>query len=363
MNEFLLHGPYVKNRKFAMKMLVLTIFLTGCIQKFDYEPKQSDENILVVSGGISNQPGLQTIQLSRTTAYGSGMYKSESGAMIVILENRKAVDTCIEVREGTYEFNGGKILPEPGNSYSIEITTSEGKVYESDPEVMPEPVKPDSAYFETHIDRIPSESGTYVNTPRINIYIDTPVRNTSGPAYLRWHVLEYYSFREIRTGPRSIPKTCYMWVNPIYYQDIQLYNGAGLKGGILKRKLVLSRSPYPNYEFTWIHSFFISQYSLTLAAFDYWRKLQQVANPTGSFLEPPPAAVIGNIHNVIDENEVVLGYFEVASQKNTTLFTSKNDLRPLYIRDPCTDNLPDFCFDCLLLPYSRLERPSFWPQY
>ena len=363
MDRIILNIIIVKCRWSSLRMLVLLIFISGCIQKFDYDPSRSDKNILVVSGGITNQPVNQTIQLSRTTTYGSGTYDPESGAQIIIFENSKAVDTCVEIAEGTYQFNGGRILPKPGNRYSLEITTPEGKVYESDPETMPEPVQPDTAYLEVHIDKIPSESGTYVFKPSINIYVDTPVRTSSGPAFLRWQVIEHYSFREIKTGQFSIPKTCYMGVNPVNYQDIQLYSGADLKGGILKRKLVLSRTPYPYAEFTWVHSFLISQYNLTPTAFEYWSKLQQVANPTGSFLEPPPAAVIGNIHNVIYKDEIVLGYFEVAAREYATLFTIKADLKPLFIKDPCTDNVPGYCFDCLKLPYSGLDWPSYWPPY
>ena len=125
----------VENKRLLLRFLAMIFFVTACIQKFDYEPERIDENILVVSGGITNQPVVQTIMLSRTTPYGTGTYTSEPGAMIVIIENRKAIDTCIEVRDGIYQFDGAKIQPKPGNRYAIEITTREKKVYESDQEM------------------------------------------------------------------------------------------------------------------------------------------------------------------------------------------------------------------------------------
>jgi hypothetical protein len=342
-----------------LPVLVLLASVPSCIQKFDYTPQYSGDRLLVVDGGITTQPEKQFLRLSRTAPYGSGEHYPESGASFKIIENGKVVDNCYEISEGTYQINGDFINPQPGNVYAIEIITRDGKIYQSDPEVMPEPIKPDSSYFKIQMEKIPSESGTYVNQPSVNIYVDTPVRANGSPAYLRWRVTQDYSFTEIKVSPLVFPRTCYMAINTTS-QDIYLYDGSDVSGGILKEQLVFTRYARPDYEFYFVHYFRISQYSLTKNAFDYWNKLKQIANPSGSFLDPPPAAVIGNVHNVDDPQETVLGYFEVAAQEYTSTFTNSSKLLPFFIKYPCTDDVPDYCYNCLVLPNSTLDRPAYW---
>jgi hypothetical protein len=144
-----------------------------------------------------------------------------------------------------------------------------------------------------------------------------------------------------------------------YYQDIQLFDGRDLEGGILKNQLVLARDPEPDIEFWERHYFNVSQYSITSSCFEYWSKLKTVANPTGSFIDVPPAAVLGNIYNVDDPDEPVLGYFEVAGEEVIRTFSLPPLLVPHYYTWPCI-NFDRFCYDCLQLPESTYDRPEYW---
>lgn len=341
-------------------MILVFMGLTSCIQVFDYKPKDSGERMLVVDGRITSQAEKQYIRLSRSAPYGTGDYYPEPGATVHILENGKIVDTCFEISEDTYQINADKIKPRPGNDYAVEIILLNGKTYRSEPEIMPEPVKPDTAYSKTEIESIPSASGTYVSQTSVNVYVDTPVRKNGKPALLRWRVAQEYSFTEPKYSPLVIPKTCYMNLGTDN-QDVNIYDGSEVSGGILKGQLIFTRNPKPNYEFSFIHFFRISQYSLTKKAFEYWSKLKQIANPVGSFLDPPPAAVIGNIHNVNDPEEIVLGYFSAAGQEYINTFTNAASLLPYYVPYPCSGEFPPYCYNCLSLPNSSLDRPPYWP--
>jgi len=254
------------------------------------------------------------------------------------------------------------IKAQPGKQYAIRIRTANGRTYESDPEIMPYPVKPDTAYTEMENVKLPNSAGDpVIDSWQIDLYINTPVQSAKSYAFLRWRVLEAYNFMEYNNNtPLAHPKTCYM-TNDINYQDIQLYNGQELKGGELEHHLILTRLAEPDVQFYLAHYYNISQYSITREAYDYWSKLKSVSNPSGSFLDTPPAAVIGNVHNITNKDEVVLGNFEVAAVNIIRVKGRPADLLPHYVHYPCSDiPRPTYCYDCLTLPNSSLVEPSYW---
>ncbi len=347
----------------AFFKLLLTLFiftLFSCVESFNYKPAHSEGSYLVVSGGINDLPEKQAFYLSRTTVYGTRYVEYIQGATAQILEYGNVVDQCKGLNYGGYQIDGDKIQPKPGRSYSVRIQLPDGNQYESTPEIMPYPVVPDSANMDVKLDLVRNDQGAYVSQYNIHIKITTSLTANGHPAFLRWNVPEAYSFTELSTGSLSYPKTCYIQ-EPITDQIIRIFSGGDLSGGKLVDYQVFSRSP-SYLEFFYIHYFIVQQYSITRSAYNYWNRLKTVANPSGSFIDTPPAAVIGNIYNVKDKNEPVLGYFEVSSLSIKRIKATHADLLPTTVFNPCQIiyPTPDYCYNCLLLPHSSVDRPAYW---
>jgi len=104
----------------------------------------------------------------------------------------------------------------------------------------------------------------------------------------------------------------------------------------------------------------------TKEAYAYWDKVNEIAYLTGSIFDTPPAPIKGNIYNIKNEEEIVLGYFEVSSVDTLRMWTNRNDLNPLAIYDRCNDEYlyqawnDDACRDCLVLDNASTERPYYW---
>ena len=345
--------------KIYLAYLSVFIALSGCIERFDYSPDETGSPILVIDGGITNRQVKQMLRLSWSTKYGLVPFVPNTNAFVTIIENGITVDTCLEISDGTYQIDGDIIKPQPGKQYSVQVKTPGGKIYRSEPETMPDRVKPDSAYFEMERSQIRNDAGTYVEKWNINVYVNTPIPTQHSSSYLRWRVSEAYDFFELKASNLDVPKTCYM-TKDITYQDIQLFNGEDLSGGYLEHKLVTTRTTEPTYEFTYVHYFNISQFCITRKAFEYWTRLKMVTNPTGSFIDTPPAAIIGNVHNLDDNAEVVLGYFEVSTEEIARVKTVPPGMLPYYAPNPCKYPFPNYCFDCLTFPNSSLIKPAYW---
>ncbi|WP_460880071.1 DUF4249 family protein [Pontibacter rugosus] len=83
----------------------------------------------------------------------------------------------------------------------------------------------------------------------------------------------------------------------------------------------------------------IYQYSITSEAYDFFRILEQQKESTGTVFDPPPAEVKGNVFNVSDNEEKVIGFFDVAGVSTKEVVILKEDIeyrmRPFIFPDDC----------------------------
>ena len=93
------------------------------------------------------------------------------------------------------------------------------------------------------------------------------------------------------------------------------------------------------------YSINVRQYALSEESYNYWKELQKATESLGTLFDPQPSIVQGNIYNVNDDRETILGYFDASSVKEKRIFIRRSDL-PL-TRLPnnyfsCTDSLVTF---------------------
>ncbi|AUP80442.1 DUF4249 domain-containing protein [Flavivirga eckloniae] len=70
----------------------------------------------------------------------------------------------------------------------------------------------------------------------------------------------------------------------------------------------------------------IQQYSLSEAAYKYFKVLKDILDNSSGINAPPPAALIGNVFNPDDKNEIVLGRFTAASTTTKRLFIDRSNI-------------------------------------
>ncbi len=89
----------------------------------------------------------------------------------------------------------------------------------------------------------------------------------------------------------------------------------------------------------------IQQYSLSAAAYKYYRVIKDIVDNNGGFNAPPPAALIGNMFNPEDPNEFVLGRFTAASAVIESVFIERSQIeeRSLEITTIAPETCRDVC--------------------
>lgn len=359
------------------KLLLLSligVFATTCSEVIDLDTG-SNAGQLVVYGRVTNGALGNEIFLSRSTMSGLPP-RNVSGARIELIDGQGNRGLYREDEEGEYIFDGS-LTGVPGESYYVRIQLADGEVYESVPDVMPQPGTRDSLYYVLQEIEETSNMGVTFTRNVISIFADTEITDPRPDLYLKWNIEEVYSFQQAFLPLHNFPfynrKTCYI-SEELEQQQVLLYDGSELRATNIYGQRVTDRTI--DGDFKGVHYFnYISQ-TLTAGAHKFWNGLDQNVNRVGSIFDKPPGALTTNLFNVDDPGEQVLGYFEVMAADTTRLKITNRVIDQFFpescISPPEVNFAPTMCFrcierlfddeclDCLVLRNSTLERPIYF---
>jgi hypothetical protein len=109
----------------------------------------------------------------------------------------------------------------------------------------------------------------------------------------------------------------------------------------------------------------VKQFALSEASYNYWLELEKVTESLGTLFDPQPSSVYSNIHNLNDENEIVLGYFDASSVTEERLFIKRGDLPKVRVPNyyiNCVDSIvsrgmiPEMIIRGYMLGYETLNE-------
>lgn len=380
------------------KNIIIPVFifitLAGCIEPFTPNIDESQES-LVIEGQITDQAGYHYIHISRTAPYNDPHKIPEPVCQVEVVDNLGNIFEFYESEPGVYRRWMYKFFLNIGTQYKVKVRTADGNEYESDFDMLLSPSPPiDSVYYEIEVRETYDpdfsiygiqfyidldapddfarnyrweleETWEYHAKYRIQYYYDGDIHNIANPYFL-YFCWKSDSIRKIFTST-----TRYSISNKINKYPLQYVSNQSNR---LKIK----------------YSLLVKQYSLSNAAYDYWSQLQKQSQESGGLYETQPARVRGNISNVNDHEEVVLGFFNASSVTKKRIFVSEpfgfifpgthcsldtigpeNPLwsyttYPVYLRSlsvigqgPPYATGDGICFDCTK-GGGKTEKPDFW---
>ena len=164
-----------------IKLIILFLFISGlfskCVEPFEHEI-QSYQDILVVEGYITNEPGPYTIDLSRTVPVNSDKVKKEQDAFVKITDNYGNTEILAETSPGVYKTAKNGIQGIVGRDYTLHINTADGKKYESAPVTL-NPVPGIDSLYLTYKETFSFEEDV--------IYLEVPTLNKDIPNIILRH--------------------------------------------------------------------------------------------------------------------------------------------------------------------------------
>ncbi|TDQ14651.1 uncharacterized protein DUF4249 [Algoriphagus boseongensis] len=359
-----------------LRIFVLVLLFLGfnsCVDQISFPLEKPETERLIVSGLFTNLDEPHTVFLSQTTSqareplFTGGFFtlndepRPVRGAIVrLVVPSLSTSFNYNEIRPGEYEL--GKVgITQEGLEYYLQIEI-QGKTYRSVPQKMPELIGSDE--LSVAVERARLEDNPDAALAIISTAYTLP--EVVGGYYLRWTVDEAY-FWDLTFFPNPFnkpPPNCIVFGFPdperITLVNGDLLNQAGAKSTQIVAKRLIDQS------FLSRHYFNVRQLSITKETYEYWRKVRELVNNTGSVFDSPPAPIRGNIYNVSDPDEVVLGYFEVAKASVERIYTTRADI-PFFIEKEC-EYIPGksaqlyepTCLSCSVFPRSQEPFPEWW---
>ena len=339
------HKQYQRNKHFFKLKGILRIatvfcfafFLHACIEQVDSDFRlQAD--IVFVDGYALTEEGESSITITKSILFNGDNYRTENVADAKVkLEN---IGTG-EVVDFPVDFRGIYICPPefavvPGEQWKLHIELEGGRKIESTAQTVSQPIQIDN------IEAVYSPELKYnaqfdVLAPGHSINIDWQDPADTDNFYL-WRYKTYEQLFVCKTcvkgvfrngecdqsvppwGPDYFNYRCF----PTCWQielgsEIPIFEDRLENGANITNRQIIELQYYRRTNIL----VELQQLSLDAAAFEYFKVLNSQISEGAGLNAPPPAALLGNLFNPSDANDLVLGNFTAAGVSTERVYINR----------------------------------------
>jgi hypothetical protein len=353
---FLKHTHFLANLpKIAFFLWLLVTLPFSCISEYDVA--ENFEGSFVVVDGIlklsNNNYELDStdfkVKLSVTTVSGSksSTYQAPiKNAKAELVINQKNIVALSEVSNGVYFLKDKSIL-QKNSTYQLRFSIG-AKQYESNIEVLPDSVA---------INKVFTEYNPAAANQAYRVFVDVNdikgVKNYYNWTYNFWEK-QIFCSQCYNVGNRLPPACTIEDLYPVQGSRVSVSTGcSGNCWDILRSKTVNSISdiffdgnPLLKKEIGIVPYNFgqgclveVQQMSLTPAYYQYLELLKNQTTGAGGLVDTPPAILVGNVRNIKDNNEKVIGFFSVTNTVKKRFWLERKEaksagMQPLSEKNP-----------------------------
>lgn len=335
----------MKASKATPLWLALLVLISACVEVYTPDDADLKTGTLVVNADLTDQPGNQTLSISRSDRLTYPVYIPESDCVVEVENETGALIRFHETDPGDYSADIPADFLQTGYDYRILIVTADGNMYESEYTELRPSTEIKEVYYE--LESLPT-SDPASNLEGIRFFIDFEVDPDASP-YMKWDLEETYEYhnpnyenliygydRILKPTPDSlVDLTC--WINHTL-TTLYTLNTGNLSNDEFSR-MPLHFVSNETQRLRYGYSLIVKQYSVDEGAFRYWDELKKNTQEMGGIYDRQPSLTPSNICNCNDPEERVLGYFSVSGVSETRIF----------VKDVEGLDIPDKIF-CLPLP-------------
>ena len=357
-----------KKQLFAgMSLALMTAFIfSACLSELDFDlPENESTNIAIVSQLTDGNPA-QIITSVKTVAPFQGFNQEQPilGAQVSLLDENGNTQTLPAVADGLYATLVNDFEVVTGESYQLRVVIN-GNEYVSEFEKLHAVPKASQITHSPITRNELNDFSNIVENPYLQFFIDTPLTadNSDEKVYLKWDFDTVYRFIETTLGVPFPPtaKVCY-YTELLSLDMITVFNGPESRNAVLEGDFLLEEP----LDHRFARGFYLNVYqqSLSEGAFQYWNQIRAITDLSGNFFEDPPGQIRSNFQNINNPDEDVFGYFYATQIDTIRVKVESSDYNIPSIcpavSAPGMEGVRSTCFDCLMQPFSTLEKPSFW---
>jgi len=327
---------------------LILLVTASCIDP--YHPRLMEtQDLLVVNGMITDQPGDYVVEISRSAPFDDPAFIPVEGCVVQVADDKGSTITYSEHSPGVYTAYLDNGFLGINKAYQLYVLTPDGKEYLSEYDSLLACPPIDKLYYEVESRETEDPGFTYYG---LQFYVDVKSSRNESVNFL-WKLEETFEYtasyyiQYIWDGfnleeflPTDSLYRCYKT------QSIQELHAASTR--------YLAKNELNKYPINFVsdetnklrikYSLLARQHSLSDNAFLYWDKLKNQLTGRGGLYETQPYRSDGNVFNVDNPDEKVLGFFYVSQVKETRIMVD----RP-------------FKFQRVLCPLDTINSPSELP--
>ena len=318
-------------RRIAVTMVMATVLLSSCVERYRPDDLYLKEGLLVINAHITDEPGIQTIEISRSSHPEAPKFNPELNCFVLLLrEDGESREFSDSYPPGIYTAELDTDFLSPGMLFHVQVVTQNGNEYHSDfDEIRPVPAI-DSIYYKVE-DK--TYSGEEDPVPGIRFYVDFTYGDEAYE-YIRWELTETYEFHNpnmeafiytnrwtVRPLPEEDnPKVCYI---TSALPAIHSLSTKDLSFGSFSKAFDFVPNDQLEQKLIFKYSLLVRQYSTGPEGFHYWNEIGMNLQGQGSMFDRQPPLLKSNICNIADESEKVLGFFTMSGVQETRGFAQE----------------------------------------
>ena len=327
----------MKNRYFFQPYFLISLLFFSCVDPVEPE-FEFKEGLVFIEGFASTAPGASFVIINKSeTQFGVNTTVFETGATVTF-RNSDTGETTGLIENGDAYVPPADFVVSVGQRWELDITLIDGTQYKSSPEIVlePIPIAEAKATFSPEL-RFNQSLDRFEPGHSISVTLDDP-ENQENFYYWTYRSFENLTicktcgesvFRdgECITSPAPTPDyfnySCETDCWKIRFpENINIFSDE-FSNGRVTSDLQVATIPLYNKEDIVVE---LQQFSLTPAAYDYYKVLKDIVDNSGGFNAPPPAALIGNLSNVNDAEDFVFGRFTAVATRTVSIFIDRTNI-------------------------------------
>ncbi len=309
--------------RYRVICICIAIVLSSCVEPFDAEVPASQLDVLIIDGYINIGEGETRIVLSKVSKLDQeDAIRYEEGADVRIENDDSEVFLLNEKSHGIY--TSGELNLPANKQYRLYIKLLNGKEYRSEfqtPKITPLidsvhwEYKPDLLYVYVNTHDVTNESRYYRWSYREDWQIKSPFKAD----------LKYDGDTIINNRPDPDMLAMHNCWKKAVSNKLIFGSSAVLVNDQLK--FPVAAIPHGSEKTNVKYSIIVNQHTITEEEFNYLTLMNKNTTQTGSFFDPMPSQLFGNVKR-INSDEPVIGYLGVYTTEQATLFILEAELPP-----------------------------------
>jgi Domain of unknown function (DUF4249) len=316
-----------------MYCLLILLATTACKERFISPVVSPPTGYLVVEGVVNSGRGATTIKLSRTSALDNPQVQYENNAEVRLEGDDNSVVTLIG--RGLGQYKADSLALKNNVKYKLTIRTSNGGAYASD-FVAPKNNPPiDSANWVYNTEGVQFFVNTHDDENKTRYYLwdyeETWEFHGAYKSYIKYDTIVLPNgqkgYKAVYRNPRdgsSFDSTQYFCWQTAKSNTILLGSTVKLTKDVVNLPLVLVSKA--SVKMSVLYSILVRQYSLTPEAYAFLEIMKKNTEQTGSIFDAQPSALKGNIRNLKNPDEPVIGYLIICPIQEKRVFVKNEDL-------------------------------------